>query len=119
MPQIREFRGGVSPRIQLNTRTVNPNELAGGGEADLGQGLQQAGSRLAEARRFLNSQAAAAEVTKNDMEFIRLRAELGVELQNTLKNWKPEDGEIVPGFQERVRETVRSDGVSWRWDVNS
>lgn len=108
MPRIPDYRGGVSPQGDIPQRGAQPSDLGGTGFSELGQGLQQGGSRLAEAQRFRNQRIAAHEVTRTDIAMLRAKSELSIELQEMAKQWKPEDGELVPAMQEKVRARMES-----------
>lgn len=108
MPRIPDYHGGVSAQSDIPQRGAQPSDLGGTGFSELGQGLQQAGSRVAEAQRFYNQRKAAHEVTRTDIAMLRAQTDLSLELQDMAKNWKPEDGELVPAMQEKVRERMES-----------
>lgn len=108
MPRIPEYHGGVSPQADIPQRGAQPSDLGGTGFSEFGQGTQQLGSRLAEAQRFYNQRKAAHEVTRTDMAMLRAQTDLALELDAMAKSWKPEDGEIVPAMQEKVRQRMES-----------
>lgn len=114
MPQIREYRSDISAQTQLNTRGAQPGDFGHEGVSALGQGVQVGGSRFAEMQRIQNQRKAAAEVTRIDMDIARANAELAVQLQTMAKNWKPEDGNLVEGFQDIVRK--RMEGIAYSED---
>ena len=108
MPRIPDYHGGVSAQSDIPQRGAQPGDLGGTGFSELGQGIQQAGSRVAEAQRFYNQRKAAHEVTRTDIAMLKAQTDLSLELQDMAKNWKPEDGELVPAMQEKVRERMES-----------
>lgn len=108
MPRIPDYNGGVSLQSDIPQRQAQPSDLGGTGFSELGQGLQQGGSRLAEAQRFYNQRKSAQEVTRVDVSMLRAKTELALELDQMAKSWKPEDGELVPAMQEKVRQRMES-----------
>lgn len=111
MPKIPEYHSRVGVTADVPTRAAQASDLGGTGLAELGQGIQQGGARLAEAKRILNARQAANEVTQTDVKMLQAQAELTTELNDMVKNWKPEDGEIVPAMQEKVRQ--RMEGIAF------
>lgn len=111
MPRIPDYNGSVSPQTDIPQRQAQPSDLGGTGFSELGQGIQQAGSRVAEAQRFYNQRKAAQEVTRVDVSMMHAKTELALELDKMAKDWKPEDGELVPAMQEKVRE--RMEGMAF------
>lgn len=114
MPRIPEYRSRVGVTADIPARAAQPSDLGGTGLSELGQGIQQGGARFAEAKRFLNARQAANEVTQTDVKMLQAQAELTNELETMARTWKPEDGEIVPAMQEKVRQ--RMEGIAFTGD---
>lgn len=114
MPRIPEYKSQVGASADLPTRGAQASDFGGTGLLELGQGIQQGGVRLAETSRILHQRQVANEITSTDVRMFQTHAELANELQEMVKNWKPEDGEIVPAFQEKVRQ--RMEGAAFRSD---
>lgn len=114
MPQIKDYNRDISAQVGINTRSAAPGDFGHEGVSALGQGVQAGGVRVAEMARIQNQRKAAAEVTRIDMDMSRAQAELTVQLRDMAMKWKPEDGNMVEGFQEVVRK--RMEGIGYAED---
>lgn len=117
MPRIPEYKSQVGASADIPIRGARASDFGGTGISELGQGIQQAGVRVGETARILHQRQVANEITSTDVRLLQTHAELSNELQEMVKNWKPEDGEIIPAFQEKVRQ--RMEGAAFREDGTS
>ena len=111
MPKIPDYQSNTSAQIPyhgVTGRNAQPSDIGGPGIEALGQGLQQAGSRLAEAQRLINHRKTAAEITRVDMEMAQAEGELALSLQKQAKEWTPDKGNISEGFQAHAQQRVES-----------
>lgn len=111
MPKIPEYQSNTSAQIPyhgVTGRNAQLSDFGGNGIEALGQGAQQAGSRMAEAQRIIRQRKTAAEITRVDMEMARAEGELALDLQKQAKEWTPEKGNISEGFQNQAQQRVES-----------
>lgn len=118
MPRIPEYRSQVGASSDIPIRGASPSDFGGTGLQELGQSMQQAGSRFAETSRILHQRQVANEITNTDVRMLQAHAELATDLDDMVKNWKPEDGQdLVPAFKEKVRQ--RMEALAFREDGTS
>lgn len=120
MPKIPDYQSNTSAQVPyhgVTGRNAQPSDVGGAGLEAFGQGVQQMGSRLAEAQRIIKHRKTAAEVTRVDMEMAQAEGELALDLQKQTKEWTPEKGNISQGFQDQTQKRLES--VAYDQDGNS
>lgn len=104
MPQIRPHSAQISSEAAIGGREAAPTDFGGTGVSDLGTAVQSAGHSAGQAQRILLQNQMRQEATHADTATMQANAELTLELNKMVREWKPGDPDITEAFHGKVRE---------------